>query len=194
MGIRQCPNCKTQYSDSVKFCTSCGALLEENFGDVNLNVSDISVIDNSEVHEWKFKTSFAGDGEKVTEVKTVGSQVSIEQYKRVIIKWGTQKDTLDVNDIMRIEQTKKISIGSIVFILFGIIVTVGMHRYLHPVLGIIIILFGLWGLYEKVIYIHHKHGRIKMLAHKHNSNSSDIEEFISFIRKYNPSAVKTFIE
>lgn len=178
IGTKQCPNCKTQYNENVQFCPSCGALLGDNKG--------ASTPDSDERHEWVLITTFGGSGSKVTEITTFGSQINVEQYKRYIIKWGRQQDSFDVKDIVRLERTKKISGNSLMMILFG-----AAFLMIQPIIGVIGILIGLWFIHEKIIIIHHKNGRIKI---PDNVAFSDVEDFINFIKRYNPAAVKTFIE
>lgn len=187
---KQCPNCKTQYNNNVKFCPSCGALL---LGNENIDVAaprsvaNISAPKSAEMHEWVLKSTFGGSGTKVTEIKTLGSKISIDQYKMYIIKWGHQKDEFDVKDIVRLERTKKISINSIIFLLFGIACIM-----IHPLVAAFVILINLWTLREKIIVIHHQNGHIKIPDDR--VYNGDIVEIVSFVKKYNPSAVKTFIE
>lgn len=204
VGIKQCPNCKTKYSDSLKFCSVCGALLEGCEGDnADYDVKAVKTVaapnmsspSAAEMHEWVLKTTFGGNGTKVTEIKALGPQISIDQYKRYIIKWAQKKDTFDVRDIVRLERTKKLSGNSVLGLLFGaltLLAGIGAGNTYLILIAVVVLLIDILTLHEKIIIIHHRQGRVKMPDDRvHNS---DIEDFINFIRKYNPSAVKTFIE
>ena len=204
VGMKQCPNCKTKYGASVKFCSSCGALLEEIEGDIAayevetvepVTTPSISSPSNAEMHEWVLKTTFGRTGTKVTEIKTSGSQISIDQYKRFIIKWARKKANFDVRDIVRLERTKKLSGNSVIGIIFGAaLLLAGVTAGYMPliIISVLVLVINAVTLHENLIIIHYQHGRVKMPDDRiHNS---DIEDFFTFIRKYNPSAVKTFVE
>lgn len=185
-GLKQCPNCKTKYQESIKFCSSCGALLEENKQSNNTTGKTNSFAPkNAEMHEWTLRTTFGGSGDKITKITTLGTNISIEQYKSFIIKWGVKKDSFDVKDIIRLERTKKISLNSLLFLLLGIFLAM-----VNPIIGGICILLSLWTIHEKIIVIHHQRGLVKMP----DDTNNEIKDFFTFVGVNNPSAIKNYIE
>lgn len=150
---------------------------------------DEQVLENANP-TWSFvaKNFF---GERVTDVTARGNLLDVYSYKliRVIIALNTNehRETIDINDISEIVYKKSTSYLS-VFLIFASIVFISQG----DLWSILLLLFGLFTLRTRNMYIYHKHGMIKVPDEVAVGNN--VDDFLNYVRAYNPDCVKVIID
>lgn len=150
---------------------------------------DEQVLENANP-KWRFvaKNFF---GERFTDVTARGNLLDVYSYKliRVIIALNTNehRETIDINDISEIVYKKNTSYLS-VFLIFASIVFISQG----DLWSILLLLFGLFTLRTRNMYIYHKHGMIKVPDEVAVGNN--VDDFLNYVRLYNPDCVKVIID
>ena len=179
--MKKCPNCNIVYEDNSQFCNSCGTQLVSVVPEPP--VQPVKGTEES-VKEWAFMTRFGGTGQRWTVVHANNGNLEVESWKQYIIKWGKTSETLHARDIYRIEYVKKWSPLSIMVLLCGLLALAAGEWFFGAVAAIL----GLLDIKTKHVEIIYPNGKIKI--QDNGSMDKDIENFLLYVRRYNPNAVK----
>jgi len=192
--MKQCPTCKRTYDDATAFCKECGIALVQtaDFSQANQNIGyaqpapATNAVPMNEHKEWCFKADWGGTGYKITNVIANGPTMEIEQYKQYILKFGKQKATVDAREITDVHVQKKIQFNSILLIICGLMLLALSDSTL---IGIATTLVGIIFLKNKYYVVTHRRGSVNIPSAALDSGTG--QEFLDYITKYSPYAVKT---
>ena len=181
--MKHCKACGETFSDSVRFCPSCGSAVEAQ--ETDGMQEELA----GEHHEWKFFTERLAYGlfqVKVhTHVTVDGSRITVDTHRQaVFFKWGRQRDSFDVKEVQRIALQKKISKLSIVLIVLGILMLLVGNWW-----GIIPLGTALLTLYDKYLLIQHRRGGFRIYDAELIGTNGPANEFFDYIQARNPQAI-----
>jgi len=192
--MKQCPSCKRTYDDSTAFCIECGIALGNVIGSVQMapgagHVTPAPAMNSVPVNEhkeWAFSTSWGMTGYKVTNIVANGPVMEVEQYKQYVFKFGKQRATIDAREITDVHVKKKFSPVSILLVLGGLATLASSGSLLW---GIVLIVIGAVTIKTRYYVITHRRGSVSIPSD--SVDGSEGQEFLDYITKYSPYAVKT---
>ena len=192
--MKQCPACKNAYDDNTMFCKECGVALGNVINSVQMAPGAAYVtpapaanaVPMNEHKEWGFSTSWGGSGFKVTNIVANGPIMEVEQYKQYVFKFGKQRATIDAREITDVHVKKKFSAVSIMMILGGLATLASSDSLIW---GIVLVVVGAITIKTKYYVITHRRGSVNIPSDA--VDGSEGQEFLDYITKYSPYAVKT---
>ena len=192
--VRYCTKCGTPNHGNVSFCPKCGTPLAEGTSEeISLVAAPIDENPNEE-HQWRFDYEKFSDGAfslgaQYTIISAKGTKLSVEQSNRFLFfPYGKHFDQFDVKDIRTIVQEKKISITAILWIILGLLILVKSSSFL---VAIAFIGLGIWSLRDTFVIIQHNRGGIRIRETK--TFNSKREDFLNYVRRYNPNCIRMFV-
>ena len=187
--MKQCPSCKRTYDDATAFCKECGIALGAPVNPAMAGTApamNMNAIPMNEHKEWCFKTDWGGTGYKITNIVANGPIMEFEMYKQYVIKLGKQRVTVDAREITDVHIKKNIQITSVLMILCGILALINTSS---TIWAIALIVVGAICIKNKYYVITHRRGTVTIPLF--NTDSEDGKDFLNYITKYSPYAVKT---
>ena len=191
-GVRYCTKCGTPNNGDAAFCSKCGTSLSKGTSEETALVSTFPDADPNEEHQWRFDYEKFSDGifslgSQYTIISAKGTELSVEQSSRFLLfPYGQHADRFDVRDITAIVQEKKIAVAAVIEIILGL-----LGLFANPLLGALIIGFGIWSLRDTFVIIQHRRGGIRIRETK--SFGNEREDFLNYIRRYNPNCIRMFV-
>ena len=193
--MKQCPACKKAYDDNTMFCKECGVALGNVINSVQMAPGAAYVtpapaanaVPMNEHKEWQFKANWGGPGGsyKITNIVAEGAMMAIEQYKQCIFKFGKQQTTIDAHDVTDVHIKKNIQFTSVLCVIMGLMCLSASATFA----GIVFIIYGILFIKNKYYVIAHRRGTVTVPLF--DPDSSEGKDFLNYITKYSPYAVKT---
>ena len=205
--MKQCPACKRTYDNNTMFCKECGIALGSVVNSAPTNTAQFSnQVPGMEYKEWTLKGTFLAmglfEGGKETIIKANGPIMNIEQHKRLIIKYGERKATVDAREITDVHIKKKTETPGVILIIMGVFFLIA------PILGAVLmdaeltgsditaglipgllgILVGYFGFTNKHYIVTHRRGSFNLPFS--GLDSDQRQELLDYITRYSPYAVK----
>ena len=182
--MKCCKACGKTFSDSVRFCPSCGNAVEEQ-APAPIQEQELS----GEHHEWKFFTERLAYGlfrvYVHTDVTVEGSRITIDTHRQALFfKWGRQRDSFDVKEVQRIALQKKISKLSIFLIVLSLLMLLAGNWW-----GVIPLGTAVLTLYDKYLLIQHQRGGFRIYDAEIIGTNGPANEFFDYIQACNPKAM-----
>lgn len=206
--MKQCPACRKTYDDTTMFCTECGVALNAVADNTNANTAlSGNRVPANGYKEWTLNGTFHAlgllEGKKETTIRTNGPIMNITQHKRLIIKYRERHATVDARDITDVHVQKKTEVPGYILIFMGIFFLIapilgailldaeltGSDITAGLIPGLLCILMGYFGFTNKHYIITHRRGSFNLPFNGIDSNQR--QEFLEYITKYSPYAVKT---
>lgn len=191
--VRYCTKCGTPNNGDAAFCPKCGTSLNSaGNGGALISAKEKEALPNEE-HTWKFEYERFSDGgffplgAQYTTISAKGTSLSVEQRSRALFfSYGQNFIQFDIMDIKAIVQEKKISFTAVFIILIGLLALMA-----NPLISILAIGLGIWTLKDTFILIQHNRGGVRIKATK--GIGDEPEDFLNYVRRYNPDCIRMFV-
>ncbi|SDZ83167.1 hypothetical protein [Selenomonas ruminantium] len=149
--------------------------------------NDESVNNMVETKQWVMKSDLIFLGTRNTKLLVEGRSLEVDQYNSLGVKWGRQSGKFDIMDITRIERSKRTSYGAVGCLLIAALV---LLENSSSILGWVVLLLSLKDLKEKLLIIQHNGGVVKIGT----KDNKSVDDFINYVKQYNPNVIKNVIE
>ena len=169
--MKQCPACKKAYDDNTMFCKECGVALGTA---VKSNVQQEYFSSNNGIYE-------GSDANRVR--KSQQKYVPDKGIKKI---FGKQRATIDAREITDVHVKKKFSAVSIMMILGGLATLASSDSLIW---GHVLVVVRAIPIKTKYYVITHRRGSVNIPSDA--VDGSEGQEFLDYITKYSPYAVKT---
>lgn len=178
-----CEECGQKINGTEKFCPNCGEILHyETCVDHNVKLAG-----NDEKREYRFSKERFSGAVVVTNIIVDQCILDIKQHKEMFfMKYGKQGIRLDIRDITDVISKKKLSGLAITFIILGLIWAIGHWS------GFLFLLFGLFTLKTKYLYIYFRNGYIAIPEELNYEN--DMSKLLEYIRIRNPDCIRIYMD
>lgn len=186
MFMKKCAKCGQFFADGA-FCPQCGIVLIEAAEGEAPAAAETGAADGSAASfpgEYHFYHSKFFGTEIITDIKTDGRTVDITQNRKIMFCKKSQNVRFDVGEINDVITKSSYSAKSVLLIIGGFMVI----KYDNWIIGLLMIIIGFLLLKNTFVYIYLKNGHIKIPLDA--GSEKEIEEFINYIRFYNPDSIR----